>query len=62
MKKKNIKEFYQTKKEEFTLTQVTNPKTLDNAIVNKYLNRPGLALGGFFDSFAYERIQILCET
>ncbi len=62
MKKINIKEFYQTKKEEFSLTLVTNPKTLDNAIVNKYLNRPGLALGGYFERFANERIQILGET
>ena len=62
MKKINIKEFYQTKKEDFSLTLVTNQKTLDNVIVNKYLNRPGLALGGYFERFSNERIQILGET
>ncbi|MDR2193288.1 MAG: HPr(Ser) kinase/phosphatase [Treponema sp.] len=40
------------------LTSIGDRKGLSREIVNPELNRPGLALSGFFDSFAYQRIQI----
>ncbi len=62
MKKITVKDFYQEKKEDFSLSVVTTPKTLKNTISSQYLNRPGLVISGFFDRFAYRRIQILGET
>lgn len=47
---------------DLSLTLATNPETLDNEISSKHLNRPGLALAGFFERFDYKRIQILGET
>ncbi|MDR2793357.1 MAG: HPr(Ser) kinase/phosphatase [Treponema sp.] len=40
------------------LISIGDRKGLSREIVNSELNRPGLALSGFFDSFAYQRIQI----
>lgn len=62
MKKINLREFYNTRKEQFSLTLITGPKTLDNSISSKYLNRPGLALTGYFERFSNKRIQVLGET
>ena len=57
-----LKDFFQDKEKEFSLSLVTKFSTLDNEITSKYLSRPGLALTGFFDRFTYKRIQILGET
>lgn len=62
MKKFDLKEFYHTQKEEFSLHLLTEQKTLENKVITQYLNRPGLALSGYFERFSYERIQILGET
>lgn len=62
MKKITVKEFFQEKQEDFSLSAVTNSKTLENNITSQFLNRPGLVISGFFDRFAYQRIQILGET
>ncbi len=40
------------------LISIGEKKGLGREIVNADLNRPGLALSGFFDSFAYQRVQI----
>jgi HPr kinase/phosphorylase len=40
------------------LACIGDRKGLGREIVNSELNRPGLALSGFFDSFAYRRIQV----
>ncbi|MDR2446275.1 MAG: HPr(Ser) kinase/phosphatase [Treponema sp.] len=40
------------------LISIGDRKGLGREIVNPDLNRPGLALSGFFESFAYQRIQV----
>ncbi len=62
MKSLSVKEFFNTKKDDFSFSVLTNPKTLDNVISSKYINRPGLALSGYFERFSASRIQILGET
>jgi HPr kinase/phosphorylase len=62
MKKIKLKEFLNTKKDIFSLSLLTNPQTLENLISSKYVNRPGLALSGYFERFPFERIQLLGET
>ncbi|OPX29573.1 MAG: HPr(Ser) kinase/phosphatase [Candidatus Cloacimonas sp. 4484_143] len=62
MKKISVKEFFQTKKIDFSLSLITRPTTLDKDITSEYLNRPGLAFSGFFERFSYQRIQVLGET
>jgi len=58
----SLKEFFETKQEELSLSLVTNPETLNNEITGRHINRPSLALTGFFERFSYKRIQILGET
>ena len=41
------------------LTVMSGKKGLDAQIHSPNLNRPGLALNGFYDNFAFERIQII---
>lgn len=48
-----------SQKKNLNLTCVAGKKGLDRPIKSKDINRPGLALSGFFDHFAYERIQII---
>ena len=62
MKKISVKEFFKKKKKDFSLSLITQPKTLDKDITSEYLNRPGLAFTGYFERFSYQRIQILGET
>lgn len=62
MKALNVKDFYQDKKKDLLLTLVTNHETLKNNIINPFLNRPGLALSGYYERFTYDRIQVLGET
>lgn len=37
---------------------VAGKNGLDNVIVSSNINRPGLALGGYFERFAHERVQV----
>jgi len=62
MKKLTVKEFYNSNREEFSLTLITKPETLENFITNQYIHRPGLALTGYFERFSFERVQVLGET
>ena len=62
MKELSVKDFYHSKKKDFSLSLITNPKTLENKITSPYLNKPGLAFAGYLDRFSYRRIQILGET
>ncbi|MCK4957500.1 MAG: HPr(Ser) kinase/phosphatase [Candidatus Cloacimonetes bacterium] len=57
-----LKDLLQMKAKELSLTPITKPVTLNNEISSKYISRPGLALAGFFERFAYKRVQILGET
>ncbi len=62
MKKISVKDFFQNRKKEFSLSLITQPETMNKNIISQYLNRPGLAFAGYFERFAYQRIQILGET
>lgn len=62
MKKIKLKEFLNTRKDDYSLALLTKPHTLENLITSKYVNRPGLALSGYFERFSYDRIQLLGET
>ncbi len=62
MKNFTVKEFFEEKRKDFTLSVITSSSTLNNKITDPQLNRPGLALAGYLDRFSYNRVQILGET
>ncbi len=62
MKEISVKDFFRNNEEDFSLSLITNPKTLENKITSPYLNKPGLAFAGYLDRFSYKRIQVLGET
>ncbi|MBC8385364.1 MAG: HPr(Ser) kinase/phosphatase [Candidatus Cloacimonetes bacterium] len=62
MKEIRVKEFFESKGKDFSLSLITNPKTLNNKIISPYLNKPGLAFSGYMERFSYKRVQILGET
>lgn len=62
MKTKSVRDFFEEKRKDFSLSLVTQDRTLDKEITSEFLNRPGLAFTGYFERFAYQRIQILGET
>ncbi len=62
MKNYTVRHLLQHKKDDLALAPVSDEKTLENQINFAHLNRPGLALAGFLDRFAFDRIQILGET
>ncbi|MBW6515589.1 MAG: HPr(Ser) kinase/phosphatase [Candidatus Cloacimonetes bacterium] len=62
MKILTVRDFFESKNREFALSVITEPHTLDNNIQESQLHRPGLALTGYLERFAYKRIQILGET
>ena len=45
-------------KDDLKIKCVTGRKGLSRKISVPNINRPGLALNGFFDNFAYERLQV----
>lgn len=51
--------FFETAKPQLDLELVAGRTGLEKRIQEPALNRPGLALSGFFDYFAYKRIQVL---
>jgi len=54
---------YQSRKQDLELTLLNNSETsLKKTINSAELNRPGLAITGFFERFAHKRIQIIGET
>lgn len=54
-----ISEFYESMKDELQLTLVAGKEGLGREIRWAEINRPGLALAGYFDYFAWRRVQIL---
>lgn len=44
---------------ELSLELISGDKGIDNEIINVDINRPGLALVGFYDNFASNRLQII---
>jgi len=57
-----VEEFYLEQKDKLSLTLITPPEGLQRKITVPDINRPGLALSGYYDYFAYERIQVLGRT
>ncbi len=62
MKTLSVKEFYDKKHQDLALSLVSEPESLEGNITDSHLHRPGLALTGYLERFAYKRIQILGET
>ena len=54
-----VREFFDSFKEPLELNLVAGETGLDNTIRERSLNRPALAMVGFFTAFAAERIQLL---
>ena len=59
MKGISISEFYEKMKDELQLALVAGREGLGRRIMWAEINRPGLALAGYFDYFAWRRVQIL---
>lgn len=59
MKGISIAEFYEKMKDELQLTLVVGKQGLRRMIKWPEINRPGLALAGYFDYFPWRRVQIL---
>lgn len=62
MKEITVREFFDAKKKDLALSLVTEPETLSKKINSPHVNRPGLALAGYLEVFAAERIQVFGET
>ncbi|MDD4873227.1 MAG: HPr(Ser) kinase/phosphatase [Kiritimatiellae bacterium] len=59
IEKVTVGTFLETGKKPLIIDLVCGTKGLDNYIIEATLNRPGLALSGFFEHFAYKRIQVI---
>jgi len=57
-----VEELYIEQKEKLSLELVAGQEGLQRKIAVPDINRPGLALAGYFDYFAFERIQVLGRT
>jgi HPr kinase/phosphorylase len=62
MKEITIKQLYEAKKQDFVLSVITSPQTLEKTVNDPNIHRPGLALAGYFQRFPYQRIMLLGET
>ena len=54
-----VRNFLEAGRKSLSLEIVAGEKYLDRPIPEQALNRPGLALAGFFQYFAHRRIQVL---
>jgi len=54
-----VADFFKAGKEELSLTLVAGEENLGRVIEEPIVNRTGLALTGFYDHFAWERLQIV---
>ena len=54
-----VQEFVREKASDLELEVVAGQAGLDRTIAVWELNRPGLALGGFFENFRWDRIQVI---
>ncbi len=55
----SVRDFYESFKEPLEMELVAGESGLDNMIKERSLNRPALAMVGFFKAFAAKRIQLL---
>ena len=54
-----IADFYEAGRERLKLTTLVGGAGMDRRIVEPMVNRPGLALTGFYEHFAYRRLQLI---
>ena len=59
MKNITVKEFYESLKSKLKLRLIAGEKGLDRKITVAEVNRPGLALSGYFKYFASKRVQVI---
>ena len=57
-----VEKLYKDRKDFLELTLLTSEDGLKKKILNNEIHRPGLALSGYTDRFAYERTQVIGET
>lgn len=57
-----LQDIYEKKKKILNLEVLTENVNLDRNIMNSDVNRLGLALAGYLDFFAYDRVQVLGNT
>jgi HPr kinase/phosphorylase len=57
-----VEELYIEQKDKLSLELVAGQEGLQRKIAVPDINRPGLALAGYYDYFAFERIQVLGRT
>ncbi len=62
MKEITVRDFFDAKKKDLALSLVTEPETFGKKITSPHINRPGLALSGYLEVFAAERVQVFGET
>ncbi|MBC8527366.1 MAG: HPr(Ser) kinase/phosphatase [Candidatus Cloacimonetes bacterium] len=62
MNKLTVEILFNLNKKDFTLSLLSAKKGLKKQITTPELSRPGLALAGYLDTFAHDRLQILGET
>ena len=62
MKEITGREFFDARKKDLALSLLTEPETLNKKLASPHVNRPGLALAGYLEVFAADRIQILGEV
>ena len=54
-----VSDFYEAGREALSLSLIVGGANFDRPIVEPIVNRPGLALTGFYEHFAWERIQLI---
>ena len=54
-----VSDFYEAGRAELSLTVLAGQENMDRLVEEPIVNRPGLALTGFYDHFAWRRIQII---
>ena len=62
MEKITIKDFLENLKDRLGLVLIAGESGLKNTLETKYLNRPSMALMGWYKVFAYHRIQVFGKT
>ncbi|MDH3891243.1 MAG: HPr(Ser) kinase/phosphatase [candidate division Zixibacteria bacterium] len=58
----SVEKFYSSRNQDLELTLLNTEAGMRKIISNPELHRPGLALTGFFERFASQRVQVLGET
>ena len=54
-----LRQFVEAGAERLSLTVVVGGKSLDHTVLEPTMYRPGLALTGFFENFAWRRLQVI---